>query len=107
MVRDMTKGSPVRLLLAFAAPLLVANIFQQLYTVVDAVVLGRGVGVRALAAAGSTGSVHFLVFGFITGLTHGYSILISQKFGAGSAAGCKAAVPCAKETLLFSISILP
>ena len=55
MVRDMTKGNPIRLLLAFAAPLLLGNIFQQLYSVVDAMVLGRGVGVQALAAAGSTG----------------------------------------------------
>ena len=83
MVRNMTKGSPVKLLLAFALPLLVANVFQQLYSVADAMVLGRGVGVNALAAAGSTGSVHFFVLGFINGLTHGYSILISQRFGAG------------------------
>ena len=83
MVRNMTKGSPVKLLLAFALPLLVANVFQQLYSVADAMVLGRGVGVNALAAAGSTGSVHFFIFGFINGLTHGYSILISQRFGAG------------------------
>ena len=106
MVRDMTKGSPVRLLLAFAAPLLVANIFQQLYTVVDAVVLGRGVGVRALAAAGSTGSVHFLVFGFITGLTHGYSILISQKFGAGSAAGVRRAVANSAYIAVLSSAVI-
>ena len=102
----MTKGSPVRLLLAFAAPLLVANIFQQLYTVVDAVVLGRGVGVRALAAAGSTGSVHFLVFGFITGLTHGYSILISQKFGAGSAAGVRRAVANSAYIAVLSSAVI-
>ena len=106
MVRDMTKGSPVRLLLTFAAPLLVANIFQQLYTVVDAVVLGRGVGVRALAAAGSTGSVHFLVFGFITGLTHGYSILISQKFGAGSAAGVRRAVANSAYIAVLSSAVI-
>ena len=71
MVRDMTKGSPVRLLLAFAAPLLVANIFQQLYTVVDAVVLGRGVGVRALAGARSSGCGAGVVLGLFTGLSEG------------------------------------
>lgn len=84
MVKDMTKGSPVRLLLAFAAPMLLGNIFQQLYSTVDAMVLGRGVGVDALAAAGATGSIHFFVFGFVTGLTHGYSVLIAQRFGAGN-----------------------
>lgn len=92
MVRDMTKGSPVKLLLAFAAPLLLGNLFQQFYSIVDAMVLGRGVGVKALAAAGATGSIHFFVFGFITGFTHGYSILISQKFGAGDPAGVRKAV---------------
>ena len=51
MVRNMTKGSPVKLLLAFALPLLVANVFQQLYSVADAMVLGRGVGVNALASS--------------------------------------------------------
>ncbi|MGN0479456.1 MAG: MATE family efflux transporter [Hominenteromicrobium sp.] len=106
MVRDMTKGSPVRLLLAFAAPLLLGNIFQQMYSVVDAMVLGRGVGVRALAAAGATGSVHFFVFGFITGLTHGYSILISQKFGAGSPAGVRRAVANSAYLAVLSSAVI-
>ncbi len=92
MVKDMTKGSPVKLLLSFAMPLLLGNIFQQLYSVVDAMVLGRGVSVNALAAVGATGTIHFLIFGFITGLTHGYSILISQRFGAEDFAGVRKAV---------------
>ena len=106
MVRDMTKGSPVRLLLAFAAPLLLGNIFQQLYSVVDAMVLGRGVGVSALAAVGSTGSVHFFVFGFITGLTHGYSILISQKFGAGNPASVRRAVANSAYLAVLSSAVI-
>lgn len=92
MVKDMTKGSPVKLLLSFSMPLLLGNIFQQLYSVVDAMVLGRGVSVNALAAVGATGTIHFLIFGFITGLTHGYSILISQRFGAGDIDGVRRAV---------------
>ena len=91
-MKDMTKGSVVKHLLVFALPLLLGNIFQQLYSIVDTAVLGRGVGVEALAAAGSTGSVNFFVLGFITGLTHGYSILISQSFGSGSAAATRKAV---------------
>ncbi len=106
MVKDMTKGEPVRLLLAFAVPLMVANVFQQLYSVVDAVVLGRGVGVQALAAAGSTGSVHFLVFGFITGLTHGYSILIAQRFGAGDEAGVRRAVANSAYLAVISSAVI-
>lgn len=73
MVRNMTKGSPVKLLLAFALPLLVANVFQQLYSVADAMVLGRGVGVNALAAAGPRVPGTFLYFLVsTTWLTHGY-----------------------------------
>lgn len=78
MVRDMTVGSPMKLIIGFALPIFLGNLFQQLYSVVDAMVLGRAVGMRALAAAGSTGALFFLVLGFITGLTHGYSILVGQ-----------------------------
>lgn len=87
----MTKGSPARHILGFAAPLVLGNLFQQLYAVVDTMVLGRGVGVDALAAAGSTGSLNFFVLGFIVGLTHGYSILISQRFGAADYEGVRRA----------------
>lgn len=92
MVKDMTQGSVVKHLLVFALPMLLGNIFQQLYSVVDTAVLGRGVGVEALAAAGSTGSVNFFVLGFISGLTHGCSILISQSFGSGSAPATRKSV---------------
>ena len=68
--------------------------------------LGRGVGVQALAAAGSTGSVHFLVFGFITGLTHGYSILISQKFGAGNEAEVRRAVANSGYLAVISSAVI-
>lgn len=106
MVKDMTKGNPVRLLLTFAAPMLLGNIFQQLYSVVDAMVLGRGVGVNALAAAGASGSVHFFIFGFITGLTHGYSILISQSFGAGDPAKVRKAIVNSGYLGAFSAAVI-
>ena len=89
MVRDMTSGSPMKLIVGFAVPIFLGNLFQQLYSVVDAMVLGRAVGVDALAAAGSTQALSFLVLGFITGLTHGYAILIAQRFGAGDYAGVR------------------
>ncbi len=91
-IQNMTEGNPMRLLVFFAVPLLLGNLFQQLYSVVDGMVLGRGVGVDALAAAGASGSVHFFIFGFVNGLTHGYSILVAQRFGAGEARGVRAAV---------------
>lgn len=106
MTKDMTKGDPIKLLLAFAVPMLIGNVFQQFYSVVDAMVLGRGVGVNALAAAGSTGSIHFFVFGFITGLTHGYSILISQRFGAGEPRGVRAAVANAAYLAVLSSAVI-
>ncbi|MEG1426246.1 MAG: MATE family efflux transporter [Oscillospiraceae bacterium] len=81
MVKDMTKGSVIKLLISFAVPMLLGNVFQQLYSAVDTWAVGRGVGVNALAAVGSTGSLNWMVLGFVTGLTHGFSILISQSFG--------------------------
>ena len=89
MVRDMTSGSPMKLIVGFAVPIFLGNLFQQLYSVVDAMVLGRAAGADALAAAGSTQALSFLVLGFITGLTHGYAILIAQRFGAGDYAGVR------------------
>ncbi len=89
---DMTKGDPVRLILAFGTPLLFGNILQQLYNFVDTVVVGRGVGIDALAAVGTTGSIHFLVLGFVMGMAQGVSILVSQYFGAKDVNRLKRAV---------------
>ena len=78
----MTKGSAARLLLAFSIPLFFGNLFQQLYSMVDTIVVGRFVGVEALAAVGSTSGFSFMVVGFAQGLTAGFAVIISQKFGA-------------------------
>lgn len=82
-VCDMTKGNEVGLLLRFAFPMLIGNIFQQLYNMVDSVVVGRFVGANALASVGSVGNLNFLFFSLCFGLTSGIGILISQYFGAG------------------------
>lgn len=79
----MTKGSPMKLILSFTIPIIFGNLFQQLYNIVDTVVVGRFVGVDALAAVGSTGAVNFLVIGFVIGCCSGFSIKIAQCFGAG------------------------
>ncbi len=92
LTKDMTSGSPVRLLLAFGIPMFLGNIFQQFYSIVDTAVVGRGIGVDALAAVGATGSINWLVMGFITGLTHGFSILMSQNFGKGDSLAVKKSV---------------
>lgn len=91
MVKDMTEGNPTRLLLSFAVPMLVGNIFQQLYSMVDSIVIGQGVGVDALAAVGATFALDWAILGFGIGLTQGFAILIAQKFGAQDYRGLKKA----------------
>ena len=82
MTNDMTRGNPVRLILAFMIPTYLGNIFQQFYNLVDSVVAGRYIGVNALAAIGSTTSLIFLVTGWLQGITSGFSIMVAQSFGA-------------------------
>lgn len=78
----MTSGSPGKLILTFAIPLMLGNIFQQFYTMVDTMVVGQVVGVEALAALGATDWLVWLVLGVATGMTQGFSILVSQYYGA-------------------------
>ena len=92
MTNDMTTGNPVKLILLFSIPLLIGNIFQQFYSMVDTIIVGRFVGVEALAAVGTTSSMVFLVNGFVMGLTSGFAVLISQKYGAKDEVGVKEAV---------------
>lgn len=89
MTKDMTKGSPMKLILGFAIPLLFGYLFQQFYNVVDTVIVGRFLGVDNLAAVGATGSVNFLIIGFCMGVCNGFSIPISQKFGEGDYEGLR------------------
>ncbi|WP_195237768.1 MATE family efflux transporter [Romboutsia sp. 1001285H_161024_C4] len=92
MTKDMTTGNPVKLILYFSIPLLIGNIFQQFYSMVDTIIVGRFLGVKALAAVGSTSSMIFLIIGFILGLASGFSVLVSQRFGANDEEGVKKAV---------------
>ena len=82
MEQDMTKGSPFRVLIMFTLPLAIGNIFQQLYNMADTIIVGRYVGADALAAVGSTGTVMFLLNGFAQGITAGFAVLTSQRYGA-------------------------
>ena len=82
MEKDMTKGSPMKLLLGFAVPLLFGLLFQQFYSMVDTIIVGHYLGVDALAAVGATGSVNFLIIGFCMGVCNGFAIPIAQEFGA-------------------------
>ena len=82
MTKDLTKGSPMRLLLSFGIPILFGFLFQQLYNVVDTAIVGQTLGGNALAAVGSTSSINFLVVGFTTGACGGFAIPIAQQCGA-------------------------
>ena len=79
---DMTRGNSMKLIFQFFLPILIGNLFQQLYSFVDSMVVGKGIGDTALAAVGNTSSVHFLIIGFAIGLTGGLGICISHSFGA-------------------------
>ena len=92
MELDMTKGNPTRLLLQFMVPLIIGNVFQQLYSMVDTIIVGRYVGVGALAAVGATGTIMFLIIGFMQGLTTGFTVLTAQRFGAGDKEGLRVSV---------------
>lgn len=80
--KDMTTGSPMKLILAFAIPMAFGYLVQQLYSMVDTMIVGRYLGVKALAAVGATGSINFFVIGFAMGICSGFVIPIAQKFGA-------------------------
>ena len=84
MIREMTHGKPLSLILSFCLPMLLGNLFQQLYSMVDTIIVGKFIDVDSLAAVGSTGSVSFLIIGFTTGVTSGSCILPAQQFGAGN-----------------------
>lgn len=81
-IKDMTTGNPRKIIFTFAIPLMIGNIFQQLYTMVDTMVVGKYLGVRALAAVGATDWLNWSVLGIVQGLAQGFAILMAQDFGA-------------------------
>ena len=102
MARTLTTGSPWRVILMFSVPLLLGNVVQQLYQVADAIVVGRWLGVEALAAVGATGSLLFLLLGFAWGLTSGFAIPTAQAYGAQDPAAVRRSV--ASGTALTAIT---
>ena len=92
MELDMTKGSPLKLIIKFIIPLIIGNIFQQFYSMADTIIVGRFLGVDALAAVGATGSITFLILGFTQGLTTGFTVLTAQRYGAGDKEGMKKSI---------------
>ena len=118
MQTDMTVGKPMKMILDFTIPVFIGNVFQQFYNMADAVIVGKFVGNKALAAVGSTGTIMFLIYGFVVGMTAGFTVLTAQKFGAGDMKGMRKTVAGAGIlsllvgallTVLFmaSITVLP
>ena len=88
-VKDMTRGNPFALLFGFAFSLMIGNVFQQLYTFVDTMIVGKYLGVTALAALGATEWLVFVMFGCVQGMSQGFSISMAQRFGSQDGEGLK------------------
>ena len=82
MTKDLTSGSPMRLILGFTLPTLFGLLFQQFYNLVDAMIVGKLLGAQALGAVGATGSINFFVIGFCLGVCSGFAIPVAQRMGA-------------------------
>lgn len=91
-MKDLTRGNPYQLIFFFFLPVFAGDVFQQLYNMVDTVIVGNTVSYAAFTGVGATGPVVFLVIGFVNGLTSGFSVRVSQAFGAGEEAGVKRAI---------------
>ena len=116
MQNDMTVGNPMKIILSFTLPIFIGNVFQQFYNMADAVIVGKFVGNKALAAVGSTGTIMFLIYGFVVGMTAGFTVLTAQKFGAGDmksmrktvvGAGVLSFIVGALLTVLFMVFMKP
>ena len=90
--KDMTQGSPFKLIFFYSIPLLIGNLVQQLYNMADTIIVGRLLGTAALAAVGTTGPMNFLVLGFVTGLTAGFAVITAQKYGAKDTVALKRSI---------------
>jgi len=105
MIQDMTVGSPTKLIIRFAIPLFFGNLCQQLYSVADTLIVGRTIGINALAAVGSTGSISFLIIGFAQGLAAGLAIVTAQRFGAQNEKGVRQSV-CTSAILSVIVTVV-
>ena len=92
MTRDLTVGKPLKTIVLFTLPIFVGNVFQQLYSMIDAIIVGHTISNDALAGVGATGAISFLVIGFVQGLTAGFAVKTSQLFGAKDEDGVRRSI---------------
>ena len=104
MEKDMTTGSPGKMIFNFTMPIFIGNIFQQFYNMADTVIVGKFVGNAALAAVGACGTLAFLIIGFLQGVTAGFTVVTAQHYGAGNMKAMKKSVASgAVLTLIVSV----
>ncbi len=101
-MRELTSGNPFKIMLSFAVPIIVGNLFQQLYSMIDAIIVGRAIGVEAFASLGSTSYISNLIIGFMSGLTNGFSIVTARHFGAGDHTNMRRSVA---GTIILGLSV--
>ena len=106
MGKDMTSGSPLKLILFFAFPMLIGNIFQQFYNMADTLIVSQTLGMNALAAVGSTGSVNFLILGLAIGITAGLSVITAQRFGRKDTDGLRKSLGSSLIIITIASAIL-
>ncbi len=104
--KDLTRGNTAGQVLLFAVPLMIGNLFQQLYNMADMVIVGRTISTAALAAIGTTGSIAFLVIGFSFGLTSGFTVITAQRFGAGDMPGVRRSIAMAMLLALLVAAVV-
>ncbi|MDR2819987.1 MAG: MATE family efflux transporter [Desulfovibrio sp.] len=112
MAKYLTRGNPAKLIFFFALPLFIGNLFQQLYSIADTLIVGRILGLTALAGVGCTGSLLFLILGFVMGMTSGFSIVTAQYYGARNKTGvrrsfCAAVILAVVVAILFTLITVP
>ncbi len=104
MINDLTSGNPLRLIVLFSIPLLIGNIFQQFYNIADIVIVGRTLGIDALASVGAVAPLFFLIMFVIVGMTNGFAVVTGQRFGAKDYDGVRRSVTM--STILSTVFTL-
>ena len=103
-MKNMTEGEPLKLIIPFMVPLLIGNVFQQLYNIADIIIVGRTIGVDALAAVGATAPLFMMLVVLTLGLSGGFSVVTGQRFGAGDLEGVRRSA--AMTTMLCTIFVV-
>lgn len=103
-MKNMTEGEPLKLIIPFMIPLLIGNVFQQLYNIADIIIVGRTIGVNALAAVGATAPLFMMLVILTLGMSGGFSVVTGQLFGAGDLDGVRRSA--AMSTMLCTMFVI-